>query len=440
MVTDLDPSPIDAELIQRRMKDLGIPGFSLAVVEEGEIATVHASGVRRRASADPVQPETLFQAASMSKPVAAFAALRLVANGLLQLDGDVNEALRSWQIPAVDGWQPRVTLRNLLSHSAGLTVHGFPGYNGSAARPTPVQVLDGPANTPPVRVDIMPGVLPRYSGGGFTVLQLLLEDVTGRPFPELMRELVLDPLRMTTATYEQPLPVDRHGEAASGHVGGGVVEGEWHVYPEMAAAGLWCTPSDLARFVIAIQRCVRGEASGSLPRHLAEQMVRTQVPGWGLGLRLEGEDPNRRFSHGAGNEGFLGFLMGTVAGSEGIVVMANAESANPLLNETVVSVASGWAGFQAAPPLDVAATLARLAGEYRSADGLVIRVAAVPAELTLKVGEQNPAPLDFITVGEWTVRGLRADVSFDISGDGPVPVVSLRQWGTVTRAERVTSD
>src|SRR6185436_9257568 len=142
-----------------------------------------------------VDPTTLFQAGSISKPVAAVAALRLVDAGRIDLDADVNDYLVSWKVPANEGWQPRVTLRHLLSHTGGLTVHGFPGYARGQAVPTLVQVLDGakPANTAAVRDNAVPGTQSRYSGGGTTIVQQMLIDVMGKPFPALMRELVLDP-------------------------------------------------------------------------------------------------------------------------------------------------------------------------------------------------------------------------------------------------------
>lgn len=199
---------------------------------------------------------TLFQAGSISKPVAALAALRLVEQGKLSLDEDVNAKLVSWKVPGNEFTkEQKVTLRRLLTHSAGLTVHGFPGYAAGAQVPTLVQVLNGekPANTPAIRVDTVPGRLWRYSGGGYTIMQQLLIDVTQKSFPELMRQLVLEPAGMKHSTYEQPLPPARAGEAATAHdANGQPVKGQFHTYPEMAAAGLWTTPTDLALLAIEL--------------------------------------------------------------------------------------------------------------------------------------------------------------------------------------------
>src|SRR6185437_459666 len=123
--------------------------------------------------------------------------------GLLDIDADVNDSLTSWRLPANAEWQPIVTLRHLVSHSAGLTTSGFPGYKRSAQLPSTLEILTGvfPANTFDVRVDTIPGAQFRYSGGGTLAMQQLLEDVTHTPFPDLMRELVLEPVGMADSDY-----------------------------------------------------------------------------------------------------------------------------------------------------------------------------------------------------------------------------------------------
>src|SRR5262249_27708993 len=151
---------------------------------------------------------TLFQAGSVSKPIFALAVMRLAQEGKVDLDEDVNRYLISWKVPANGSWQPRITLRQLLSHSGGMTVHGFPGYASDEKVPSVLDILDGrpPANTPRIEVNIVPGTQLRYSGGGITVAQQLVVDLLGEPFPKMMREVILDPLRMKHSTYEQPLP------------------------------------------------------------------------------------------------------------------------------------------------------------------------------------------------------------------------------------------
>jgi CubicO group peptidase (beta-lactamase class C family) len=209
--------PVTTKLADR-MAALHVPGVSIAVIHDGKIEWARGFGVTR-IGGSAVTPDTLFQAASISKPVTALAVLHLVESGRLDLDTDVNRYLKTWQVPANSFTErTKVTLRELLTHSAGMTVHGFPGYASDAARPTVVQVLNGekPANTPAIVVDTEPGTAWRYSGGGFVVTQLLLEDVTGQAFPRLMHDIVLGPVGMTRSTYEQPLPQNRMAEAESG--------------------------------------------------------------------------------------------------------------------------------------------------------------------------------------------------------------------------------
>ena len=249
--------PVQSSKLADRMAALHVPGVSIAVIHDGAIEWARGFGVMKLGGS-PVTPETLFQAASISKPVAALAALRLVQSGKLDLDADVNRYLQSWKVPDNEFTaKNKVTLRELLTHTAGMTVHGFAGYASGAPGPTLLQVLNGekPANSPAIRVDTTPGTKWAYSGGGYVIVQQMLADVTGRPFPKLMREMVLGPIGMTRSTYEQPLPAARLAEAATPYRQDGTpVPGGPHTYPEMAPAGLWTTPSDLARYAMEVQK------------------------------------------------------------------------------------------------------------------------------------------------------------------------------------------
>jgi CubicO group peptidase (beta-lactamase class C family) len=286
-----------------------------------------------------VEPGALLQAASISKPVAALLTLRLVAQDKLSLDVDVNKYLTSWQLPGEDGDLP-VTVRHLLCHAGALTVHGVPGYDRGQPLPGLAQILDGlpPANTPPVRRDGVPGQAHQYSGGGYVLLQQLLEDVTGRPFADLAAELVLGPAQMTTATYAQPDP----SATATAHLEGQPVA--WRVHPELATGGLWCTPADLVRFAQAIQAAVEGDAGALLPQQLALEMVTPQVEGWGLGLSLSGHGVHRRFGHGGDNYGYQCLLIGTVFGRRAVAVMTSSDPSLPEIWTLLAAVkdATSW--------------------------------------------------------------------------------------------------
>jgi CubicO group peptidase (beta-lactamase class C family) len=340
--------PSQPMTISDRMAHHKVPGVSVAFFDRGQILWTRAYGFADVAAKKPVTPDTLFQAASISKPVSALAALRLVQDGKLSLDEDVNVKLRTWKVPENSFTEKeKVTLRRILSHSAGLTVHGFPGYGSDEPVPTVVQILNGqkPANSDPIRVDVLPGTLWRYSGGGFVILQTLLSDVTGKPFPQILSELVLRPVGMTHSTYEQPLPKNRAFEAATPYRADGTpVKGGPHTYPEMAPAGLWTTPSDLARMSMEVQSEYTGKSSKVLNQSTAKQMLTHQIGIWGLGFGLENPGQPPHYGHGGANEGYRCDLETRTDSGQGFAVMTNSDSGGELAEEIFRSVAKeyGW--------------------------------------------------------------------------------------------------
>ena len=361
--------PARSATLADRMSHYGVPAVSVAVINGGKTEWAQAWGLAEVATGRAATPATLFQAASISKPVAATAALALVEKGRLDLDADVNRYLESWRLPPSDSQAGEpVTIRRLMTHTAGLTVHGFPGYARSARIPTTAEVLDGKGNTAPVRVDLKPGARWRYSGGGYTVLQLVLADLADRPFAAVMRELVLDPAGMTASTYEQPLPESRWDEAATAYRSDGrPVEEGWHVYPEQAAAGLWTTPSDLARWGLAILAAYDGGTGGPLSPTMARQMLQPGLNNQGLGPAI---GPARRwFGHGGSNEGFRCQLVVFMDG-RGAVVMTNSDRGDALASEVLATLADeyGWPDFRVTERtvVPIAATaLEELSGRYR---------------------------------------------------------------------------
>ena len=323
------------------------PGLSVAVIDNYKIAWAKGYGVIGAGSTTPVGTGTLFQAGSISKPVAATAALALVEKGNLSLDEDVNQKLKTWKVPENEFTKDqKVTLRRLMSHTAGLTVHGFPGYDVDAPLPTLVQVLDGekPANTEPIRVDFVPGSKERYSGGGVTIEQLLMMDVTGKAFPTLLRETVLDKIGMTDSGYEQPLPPARAALTANGtYQDGKPVHGRWHIYPEMAAAGLWTTPTDLAKFAIEIAQSKNGKSNKVLSQKTVGEMLTPVLPhGAGLGFFVEEQNPGG-FGHNGADEGFQALLSMNWQTGNGVAVMANSDNGIALADLVLRSVAKEYA-------------------------------------------------------------------------------------------------
>jgi len=367
--------------LQRWMELYKIPGLSVAVFDQHKLAWSKAYGVKEAGRLDVVTLDTLFQAGSISKPVTAMAALHFVEAGRWSLDDAINDRLVSWKVPSNDLQKDEaVTLRRLLSHNAGTTVHGFPGYAVGAPVPTIVQVLNGepPANTAPVRVDLIPGTKVRYSGGGTTIVQLMMVDQLKKPFPQIMAETVLQPLGMTHSTYEQPLPATRATETATGtRAGGQSVDGRWHIYPEMAAAGLWTTPSDLAKVAIEVSLAHGGTSSRVLSQAMTRQMLTPQAGGFGLGFAVN--PAGDTFGHNGADEGFQAYLLAFVGSGRGVVIMANSDSGFALFDRLADSIgrAYGWKGLDAKadPPSVTADLLTRLHGPdhaiawYRAARG-----------------------------------------------------------------------
>jgi CubicO group peptidase (beta-lactamase class C family) len=335
--------------IRGLMKIYNEPALSIAVIDDYRIVWTKAYGVVGADDPAPVNDNTLFQAGSISKPVAATAMLELVESGKLSLDENVNTYLKTWKLPENEFTKDaKVTLRRLASHSAGTTVHGFPGYDIDAALPTIAQILDGtpPANTVAVRVNLDPGTKMRYSGGGITIEQLVMTDVTGEAFPELLRKSVFDKLDMHDSTFEQPLPPDRAAYTAHGtYASGKPVHGRWHIYPEMAAAGLWTTPTDLAKFAIETALAEEGKSAKVLSTSMTRERLMAQPGtdnGVGLGFFLTARTPGE-FGHDGADEGFQASLVMNAKTGKGVVVMTNSDNGMLVAWELIRSVASEYA-------------------------------------------------------------------------------------------------
>ncbi|MBN1821194.1 MAG: beta-lactamase family protein, partial [Prolixibacteraceae bacterium] len=298
-------SPVTFDFLGR-MEHYKVPGMSIAVVKDGKIVWTEGFGIANTETGSKVDTNTLFQAGSISKPLAALAALKLVEEGKVNLDEDVNTYLKTWKLPDNKYTsEQKVTLRLLLTHSAGITVHGFPGYRQDEKFPTINEVLDGKGNTDKIRVNKIPGTEWRYSGGGYTIMEKLVEDVSGMPLEEYMAKFILKPMGMNNSTYEQPLPQDLYSQASAAYdQKGELIKGWWHNYPEQAAAGLWTTPTDLAKYCIEIQEILAGKKKGVLKKEMVEDMLTKHLNNWGLGVSLTGDGESLIFQHGGKNAGF----------------------------------------------------------------------------------------------------------------------------------------
>jgi CubicO group peptidase (beta-lactamase class C family) len=437
---------LDVEAV---LTQTGVPGCSVAVLEGGEVVFDRGFGTRRVTSDAPVTPATRMQACSMSKPVSVVAALRLVERGLLDLDADVSDQLTRWTLPANGDWRPRVTLRQLASHTAGLTAHaGFPGYGRGAVTPSLVNVLSGahPANAPGARVDMVPGVQFRYSGAGTTVIQLLMEEVTGMTATDLLTELVLEPLGMRASTFVQELDDD---ERAHGHLPGGEpVPGGWRVQPELCAAGLWTTPGDYVLFLSAIQRAYAGDLDAFLTSLTARELLTplaalpsgrdmTGMSHIGLGFFIAvRDDAPTWFGHTGSNTGFVCASMASVSGQRGAVVMLNSDNGAPAAKMLLQSITRTrqWSDTEldALAPRDRPGSIGAWAGIYTSG-GLSVGLAGRDGEVELTVPGQPPIQLRFDDATTLSTEAL--DLRVRLNADG---TTSLEQGGHLTTLQRAT--
>jgi CubicO group peptidase (beta-lactamase class C family) len=330
--------------------------------------------VRQAGSDDRVDAQTLFSVGSVSKVSSAVLTLRLVDAGKLDLDRDVNGYLQRWKVPANQYTAVRsVTLRGILSHLAGFTVPGFPDYLPADSLPTVLQTLDGtpPAKTPAARVVQIPGSEERYSGGGITVEQLVIEDVTGLDFPTAARRWIFEPLGMTRSTYQNPLPATTPNVARAHDDEGRAVAlpRGWQSMPEMAASGLWTTPTDLAKLLIAVMDAYAGNARFLRTATAHQMLTNVGVSSYGLGPELDGIGTSQRFFHDGANDSYRARIEGHPVTGDGIVIVTNGSNGSALIAEVfrAIADAEGWPdGGTVRVPRFVASNLDELAGVYES--------------------------------------------------------------------------
>jgi len=353
-----DGEGLDSQTLSELMDEFHVPGVSIAVISNFSIHWVKAYGVADVTTGAQVEPGTLFQAASISKPVAAMAVLKAVENDMFTLDTDINDILTSWRLPDSPFTAKRpVTPRSLTSHTAGLgDGFGFPGYHADDPLPTTVQILDGesPSNVGPVRMERPPLTAMQYSGGGITMMQLGLEDATGIPFREVLQSYILDPIDMSSSSFEQPLSAKRDEKTARAHdEHGKAMDTKWHVYPELAAAGLWTTPTDLAKFLVEIQNSVHGRSNRVLNRTTIQEMLNPVGVGeFAVGFSVTKRGEGWYFEHGGSNWGFRALLIGHKVKGYGLVVMTNADQGRSLIEEIGKRVARAYSWDMLDTPIE----------------------------------------------------------------------------------------
>ena len=435
--------------IKDRIKFYKVPGVSVAVIKDFKIDWAKAYGVKDTDTNEPVTETTLFQAGSISKPVAAMVALKKVEEGKISLDEDINNKLTSWKLPDNEFTaKKKVTLAYILSHSAGLTVHGFPGYRPDAKLPTLPQVLDGaaPANTAAVRVNMEPGTMFRYSGGGTTIAQLAIMDIEKKPYPQIAKETVLDRLKMSDSTYSQPLPADVRKKAASGYrSNGSVVDGKIHVYPEMAAAGLWTTPTDLAKFAIEVQLSLAGKSNKVLSKETVTRMVTPYVSdNVALGFFIEKKGNAIYFGHGGADEGFRAQLLVHKDKGYGAVVMVNSDNGQ-IMGEIIRAIANEyqWEDYLPEPRETVRVeqkTLDQYVGRYRVNPDRVLTVTAENGKLFAEPTETPKFELTPVSESGFIRKENALQYDFVKNAEGNVDRLMIRAEGNRLEAPRISKE
>ncbi len=459
-VMQLRPKPRDISSLDE-VDDLlaahGAVGLSAALIVDGKIEWARGWGVTNSEDPAPITADTILQCGSISKPVAAIGALRLVDESVIDLDIDVNEMLTSWKLPDTNGWQPKVSVRDLLTHTAGLTIWGFQGYGPDDRVATLVEVLDGSGNTPAIRSEALPRVTWRYSGGGFTVLQQLMIDVTGKTFPELMQDLVLGPLEMNDSTYEQPIPERLKPRTASGHSAVKPIPGRWNLHPEMAAAGLWTTASDLARFALGVQTAIAGRPGALLSRRMGVELLEgcDVQKGMGLGVFRSGSDDRPTFAHGGANSGFQAGLTCAEDGSFGIAALSNsneggaavadlfrflaadagvsdAVKSNPFSQEALMAMGRAVPIEHREPAAVTPEEVQALVGDYTLQSGRLVSFRVGEEGGAVVVDGQNPLPVYPFSAKEWVSKAI--DVRIEIEAG----VLKINQLGQTVEAKRAS--
>jgi CubicO group peptidase (beta-lactamase class C family) len=448
------------------MKALAIPGLGIAVIDDHRVVWAQGFGVTTPGpQGTPVAPDTVFQAASIAKAVTALAVMRQVGQGRLDLDGDINDAMESWTLPGSDvqAGEP-VTLRQLLAHTGGITPGGFAGYAKNATVPDLRQVLDGaaPATNAPARVVAKPGAEVAYSGLGYSLLQLALQDRLGQPFDTVMQETVLQPIGMRDSHFGPNPPEAAQARVARGHLGvGAPVQGGWFLHPELAAAGLWSTPRDLAAFAIALADAKRGRDGALLSRELATQMLAPHREGTGLGLVVRDEPAHGWFAHSGGNVGYFAHVEMLADTGQGVVIMSNSDAGQALASLIIAGVAQAWdwplADRRQLTPgrverlfaqvdrvahqrvkVDVdPAVLARYVGRYELAPGQVFELTLVEGQLQLRLGDQPRFPLFAESTTKFFLEAVDAQVSFMLDADGRPTSLVLHQGGRDLPAPKI---
>ena len=437
----------ETSILKERMSYYKTPGISIAVINNGNLEWARGFGYKNIEKKETVTQNTLFQAASISKPIAALAFMKLMENNEIDIDTNINNYLKSWQVPSNNGWIPNISLRQILSHTAGFTVHGFQGYSQTEEIPTTIQILNGeyPANNDPVKVNILPGTRLRYSGGGITIAQLILEDKYDEPFYKIMDSLVLKPLKLENSTYQQPVPKIKNNLLAIGYLSDyQPIIGGNHIYPEMAAAGLWTSPTELSIIVTEIQKAIEDKSdfisAETIKEMLTPQKIDSEV---GIGFFLSGKGDSLMFQHNGGNYGFNSRIVGYLHQGKGAIVMINANTFE-IINEVMRSIAIEYKWPDYSKENEKYAlnekSLESYSGRYISEENWEIIIAKQNDNLTLEMPQQLSVQLIPESENKFYCEQLNIKVEF-IKTNNKVERLEISQdWWKKIIAKRTENE
>ncbi|HLO58919.1 MAG TPA: serine hydrolase [Bacteroidales bacterium] len=414
--------------LESRMRQYNVAGLSIAVINDNKIEWAKGYGWADIAEKRPVTTETLFQAASISKSLNSLGVLALVQDKKLSLDADINDYLKTWKFPYdTKSNNKKITIANLLSHTAGLSVHGFPGYAVTDQLPSLVDILDGkkPCNTQSVRSVFEPGLRFQYSGGGIEILQAVVTDVTGEPYDKYMADHVLVPLNMKNSFYTQPPPFIKKVNLATGYRNDGKeIEGKYHVYPEQAAAGLWTNPIDLCKYILDTQNSLHGKKGKVLTSEMTKLRL-TPYDGMqaGFGVFIEKHGNGTYFTHSGGNEGFRCVYIASMDEGKGLVVMLNSDNGN-ILNKIMNSVATvyDWKNFYNPVTKEVISLADSIKNTYTGRyelQGIPVTIAAEDGQMMLDYRNMK-VQMFFVSPTEFFMTELQGNNRFIINSAGKV--------------------
>lgn len=434
--------------LAERMAHYKIPGLSIAVIQNYKVIWAKGYGWSNDSLKTPVTTATLFQAASISKSLNAVGLLKLVQQKKLDLHTDINTYLTSWKFPYDSlSLGKKITVANLLSHTAGLTVHGFRGYAQGEPLPTTVQILNGekPANSEPVRSMFEPALKSVYSGGGTTISQLIITDITHQSYTDYMKKEVLQPFGMNASTYAQPPAAIPPSLLATGYRGDGKpVPGNYHIYPEQAAAGLWTNPTDLAKFIIATQQAYEGKSAKVLNQATTRLELTPYIDKYAaLGVFISMyPDSTTYFGHGGANEGFRSQYYGSLKEGNGVVVMVNSDNGG-ILQEVINSVSKvyGFKGLYSStfkqPAMIPDSVLQTYLGEYELRPNVILTIYKEGNKVYAKAPTEESLELIPETQTKFVPRELSAYIEFTKDATGKVNSLIITHSGQQQAAKKI---